>query len=60
MIKKLREYIKKFLPVILLLGGAGIGGAVMIKAEVGLKAVDMVLEQLEETPTPIENFEGEK
>jgi len=52
MIKKLREYIKIILIVTGILATGSIGGAVLVKTEVGLKAVDAVLEQFEPTPTP--------
>ncbi len=52
MFKKIREYIKIILIVTGILATGGIGGAVLTKTEVGLKAVDAVLEQLEPTPTP--------
>lgn len=52
MLKKLREYIKLGLIITGILITGSIGGAVVIKTDVGLKAVDAILEQLEPSPSP--------
>lgn len=53
MFKKIRKYIELGLILVGILSTGGIiGGAVAIKAETGLKVLDVVLEKLEPTPTP--------
>ncbi len=52
MLKTFRKYIKLALIITGILATGGAGGAVLLKTDLGLKAVDAVLEQLEPTPTP--------
>lgn len=53
MFKKIRQYLELGLILVGLLSTGGlITGAVAVKAETGLKVLDVVLEKLEPSPTP--------